>query len=76
MTTNSIVRKFLEDKTHLIAEDDIVLHPAEEDEIQSHVDHPQVGTKGMQVAKYAGREPVTHTHLVGNNIITILGGLC
>lgn len=31
---------FLCETTHLITEDDIVLHPAEEDQIQSHIDHP------------------------------------
>lgn len=49
---------------HLITEDDIVLHPAEKDQVEGHVDHPQVGTEGMQVAKHAGGKPVTHTYLL------------
>lgn len=49
--------------THLITEDDVRFYPAEEEQIESHVDHPQVGTERMQVAKYTGRQPVTHTHL-------------
>lgn len=52
-------------KTHLITEDDIVLHSAEKDEIQSHIDHPQVGAQSMQIAEHTGGEPVTHTHLLG-----------
>lgn len=72
---NSVGNDVLEDKTHLIAEDDVVLHPAEKDEIQSHVDHPQVGTQRMQVAKHTGGEPVTRTHLLGEEW-TLRGGLC
>lgn len=72
---NSVSNDVLEDKTHLIAEDDVVLHPAEKDEIQSHVDHPQVGTQRMQVAKHTGGEPVTHTHLLGEEWM-LRGGLC
>lgn len=41
--------------THLITEDNIVLYATEEDQVESHVDHPQVGTQSMQVAKYTGR---------------------
>lgn len=41
-------------KTHLITEDDVIFYPAEEEEIEGHVDHPQVGTERMQVAKHTG----------------------
>lgn len=40
--------------THLITEDDIVLYPAEEDQIERYIDHPQVGTQCMQVAEHTG----------------------
>lgn len=33
--------------SHLITEDDIILQPTEEDQVEGHVDHPQVGTQGM-----------------------------
>lgn len=52
------------DATHLITEDDIVLHPTEEDQIKSHKDHPQVSTQCMQVAKHTGGQPVTYTNLL------------
>ncbi|TNN75657.1 Protein transport protein Sec61 subunit beta [Liparis tanakae] len=29
-------------------EDDIVLHPTEEDQVEGHIDHPQVGAQGVQ----------------------------
>lgn len=44
----------LRSTTHLITEDDVIFYPAEEEQIESHVDHPQVGTERMQVAKYTG----------------------
>lgn len=40
--------------THLITEDDVIFYPAEEEQIESHVDHPQVGTERMKVAKHTG----------------------
>lgn len=59
--------------THLITEDNIILLPTEENQIESHKDHSQVCTQGMQVAKHTGGQPVTHTHLLhGNNAIFIL----
>lgn len=38
---------FLCSRTHLITEDDIVLYPAQEDQVESYIDHPQVGTQRM-----------------------------
>lgn len=42
------------DKIYLIAEDNIIFHPAEKDQVEGHIDHPQVGTHCMQVAKDTG----------------------
>lgn len=39
---------------HLITEDDIIFHTAKEDQVEGHIDHPQVGAQGMQVAKHTG----------------------
>lgn len=52
------------DTNHLITEDNIILHPAKEDQVDGHIDHPKVGTQGVQVAKHTGRKPVTHTVLL------------
>ncbi|KAF3839793.1 hypothetical protein F7725_018510 [Dissostichus mawsoni] len=41
-------------------EDDIVLHPAEEDQVEGDEDHPQVGTQGMQQQYQVGRCEFTY----------------
>lgn len=53
--------------TNLITEDHVVLCSTEEDQVESYVDHPEVGTQGMQVPKHTGGQPVTHTHLEMTN---------
>ena len=50
-------------RSHLVTDYHIVLYSAEEHQVESQVDHPQVGTQGMQIPKHTGRQPVTHTLL-------------
>lgn len=68
--------KVLSDTVHLITEDDVILHPTEEDQVEGHIDHPQVSTQGMQVAKHTGGQPVTHTNLTEGLMVSIFSCVC
>ena len=60
MVVNKVTTKMPPD---LIAEHHIVLQSTEENQVQGHIHHSQIGAKSMKITKQTGGEPVTHTNL-------------
>lgn len=48
-------------KDYLVTENHIVLLSTQKHQVESYINHTQVGTDGMEVAKHTGGQPVANT---------------